>query len=118
MDEAGGCFGLILLAALFGCSSYAHAEFITGNTLYNWCQYDRRSAAAYITGVADAAENENTSRVAREVGLKPLICIPPRVEASQLVDIVCADLAKGAAYREKGAQPITAVSLMLVWPCK
>lgn len=107
---------LVVLFAVLSASE-AHAEFITGNVLYNWCQFDRRAAAAYIAGVADAAENENTSDAARAIGLKPLICIPPRVESSQLVDIVCADLAKSAAFRERGAQPITSVSLMLVWPC-
>lgn len=96
----------------------AKAEFITGNTLYEWCQQNRGLAAAYVLGVADSAEIENTSEAAKATGASPLICIPAKVSGEQVVDIVCRDLANQASIRHMSAQVLSYVSLMLVWPCK
>jgi hypothetical protein len=112
----------VFLAGVFAVTmifpSAVEAEFITGNTLYGWCQHNKGVAAAYVLGVADSAEVENTSDAARATGASPLICIPKNVSGEQLVDIVCRDLANQASVRHESAQTLSYVSLFLIWPCK
>lgn len=97
----------LLPLALMVCFS-AHAEFRTGNKLYEDLNgetyYSKGVAMGYVMGVADAGSGSNH-------------CPPPTVTAGQLSDMVKNTLESTPAIRHMAADVIIYYVLNKAWPC-
>jgi Rap1a immunity proteins len=102
-----------VLTVLF-CSHSAWAAFKTGNDLYNDCGNERSAAwvgcYGYIQAIADVfqAENKISGYIA---------CLPPTVQAGQLIDIIVNYLRVNAARRHFDAAGLVAHALSDAFPC-
>lgn len=97
---------LIPLAALLCCT--AHAEFLSGNDLYQRLQaggVDHLVALGYIAGVHD-------------LSLGTGHCAPPSATLGQVRLLVQRTLEMMPEAREKSADVIVLGALKGAWPCK
>ena len=97
-----------LIAAALATSSLTHAEFVSGNYLYEQMTGQTSNqiwAIGYVTGVADAGWN---------VGW----CPPPGLTVRQLYDLVQQRLAAAPALRHYTADSLIMIVLRSVYPCQ
>lgn len=97
-----------LLITLLFAPTMAHAEFMTGNTLYRDMQsdvMDQMMALGYVLGAADAVINVT-------------VCPPAGVKAGQVYDIIKNFLEANPSIRHYSADVIVKTRLEAVWPCK
>lgn len=98
---------LITTIALL-CASAAHAEFYTGNDIFNRMTSrdagDRTFALGFVGGVADLGHGVHH-------------CAPGGVTLGQLYDMVKADMERHPAIRHMSAAMIVTVTLGDTWPC-
>lgn len=107
----------LIVITLLGTVTSAYAQqvptFIDGNKLYFNCTEPRLPTTAYSLGVAD------TYQLLEFNGEKPSLrfCIPNEVQASQIVDVVCAYLKENPATRHQAGARLVTVALAKAWPC-
>lgn len=106
----------------------ARAEFVSGNTLYEWCSarpgsvtfyQDESSCREYILGVHDALESAGYLFAAFAEMDDPfeMVCVPPRVQAGQLKEVVATYLRNNPAPRHEGAAMQVMLALRAAYPC-
>jgi hypothetical protein len=97
----------ILVGLLLSCS--AHAQFKTGNKLYEQItsssQMEQMNAIGYVTGVADTLQ-------------WAVVCAPSSINAGQLVDMTKLYLERSPARRHLAADGLILELLRATWPCK
>ena len=121
---AAAVFGI----AVMGSAVPARAEFVTGNQLYRWCtgaatDYDRRTqdflCLAYIQGAHDGLET-GALHVTYQANLDEayrIVCVPNRVEAGQLREIVVGHLRDKPEDRNLSAAILVYAALAKSYPC-
>jgi hypothetical protein len=96
-----------IIAALLACSS-AHAEFYSGNDLFNRLNgndAEQFHALGYIMGMHDALDGV-------------VFCSTQTVTAGQVRDLMKMTLERDPANRHKPASALIMNTLQVVWPCK
>jgi len=97
----------MLIGLVLSCS--AHAQFKTGNKLYEQItsssQMDQMNAIGYVTGVADTLQ-------------LALVCAPASINAGQLLDMTKQYLERVPARRHLAADSLILEVLRAAWPCK
>jgi hypothetical protein len=108
---------IALVAVLVTTGAAAQSgNYITGNKLHEWAEdaakrpdissyLARAHLHGYVMGVHDASR-ENS-----------LFCIPDRVQAGQLTDVVIRYLAAHPEVRHEDADRLVFTALALAWPC-
>jgi hypothetical protein len=98
---------LLLILAVFSAS--AHAEFYTGNDLYNkqtsTSTIDQMVGLGYVVGVFDTSKGITH-------------CGPPNVTAGQIDDMVKNYLASNPAIRHLPADLLVQGTLAQAWKCQ
>lgn len=107
-------FSLMALATLITTAQADALYFRDGNRLYEGCTPSDRGTLNYILGVVDTHSLLEAQKVTK--GLR--FCLPDRVKAGQIVDVVCKDLRDNPATRHQGAAGLVAVALSEAFPCK
>jgi hypothetical protein len=97
----------LLLTLLFSCTT-AHAEFVSGNTLYanlRGTVGEQMYALGYIIGVTDRSMSID-------------VCLPGGVVQGQIQDVVTQFMASNPQMRNYSADLSVVLALREVWPCK
>lgn len=104
------------------------AEFVSGNQLYDWCTTSERDAIyfqndascrEYIIGVSDGMTTaaDVVTAVAKLDTPFELICVPDRVRAGQLREVVVRYLRDHPADRHESAAFQVALAIKDAYPC-
>ena len=119
-----------LSVALLGHAAPAKADFVNGNDLFDHCNVERSDdlhdvktmhCVGYIAGAADGLINGNVFGqvlAGREDDTIDFICVPDRVTAGQMKDVVVAYLSGNPAERHENASVLIAKALLRAWPCR
>ena len=122
---AAGTLSLALLVQ----ATPAKADFMNGNDLYEHCTEEKSDNLAdiktmhcvgYITGSADGLRNGNVFGqvlAGREEETLDFICVPERVTAGQMKDVVVSYLASNPSERHENASVLVAKALLRAWRC-
>ncbi|MDH1337499.1 Rap1a/Tai family immunity protein [Comamonas thiooxydans] len=107
----------LLVAVLF--VPHLHAQEITGNELHQWLSETKKSQA----GIASDRQLANIARgytlgVSETLAASKIICIPDGVTRGQILDIIFMMLDTKPQLRHMNANPLVAVALQDVFPCK
>ena len=99
----------LLIALTAALAFSAQAQFVSGNILHTRANstetHDRIWAMGFITGVADAYDEE-------------LFCIPTGVNVSQLVDVTKDFIKRNPRERHLPAAMLVMLALVDTFPCK
>jgi Rap1a immunity proteins len=104
---------IVCLLALGLSGSSAHAVFLNGNKLHEWCQEQPAAAAQYVVGVLDAL----MVAAATDASNQP-VCIPTQVTVRQVYDVVCKHLRDNPANRHYNTPSLVWHAQSEAWPCK
>lgn len=107
---------LLAVTFVIAASAQAHAGYLTGNDLHEWCSGStttKTGAMAYALGVYDAIE---LSSLIKDSPV-PKMCVPNAVTRGQVGDVVCAFVADNAAQRHYEASALVWNSIVDAWPC-
>ena len=114
---------LLLIAGSLACNlipGYANAEFYSGNNLLLDCNAQKSEpnhyqqgarCLAYVLGAHDGLEIYQAFTMTR------IFCVPAKVTAEQMRDIVIAHLRNNPARRHHGAVNAESKALMDAFPC-
>lgn len=97
----------LLIISVCGLATAAHAEFKTGNQLWNQMNgdsIDRVHAMGYVAGVAD-------------VGHGVQHCAPSGVTLGQAFDVVKQSMERTPSIRHLSADVLVNAALAVTWPC-
>src|SRR5258708_7092886 len=88
------------------------AGFLSGNDLLQKCllDTDRLSCISYVEGISDALESNEVN------GYRA--CVPNRVQAGQIADVVVQFLWANPARRHLGAGGLAAHAIASAFPCR
>lgn len=97
----------VITLSLALCTTFAHAEFYSGNKLLSMLRGDtiqEMHAVGYVVGVADTVRGA-------------LYCPPDSITVGQLGDMVKQHLADNPSERHKTADLLVVNLLRTTWPC-
>ncbi|MGJ7467271.1 Rap1a/Tai family immunity protein [Comamonas thiooxydans] len=109
----------MLRASPLCCGPHLHAQQITGNELHQWLSETKKSQA----GIASDRQQANIARgyvlgVSETLASSEIICILGGVTRGQILDIIYMVLDTKPQLRHMNANPLVAVALQDVFPCK
>jgi hypothetical protein len=101
----------------------ASAGFVNGNELYEMCLKQSTAAVqsvGYLEGIADAGQvviimPQSTETSARISDWR--WCMPPKVAAGQLVDVVVQYIFSHPSIWQLNAAPLVVAAFQYAWPC-
>ena len=97
----------------------ARSEFLTGNDLLELCQVSRSQCDAYISAYATGAHDGTEAAITLMTGesADQTLCMPSRVTASQLGDVVLGHLKQKPEERHYSAGLLTILAIWTAFPC-
>jgi len=113
-------FSLLNAGAVASLPSEAHAEFYSGNELYDYCSTDKSDPVYYskqstcrgfIAGVVDTV---NATRSLSGTAS----CLPSGVTLAQVTDVVMKHLRENPQYRNLSAAILVQGAIMDAWGCR
>ena len=98
----------LLAATLLALCSVTHAEFVSGEHLYNAFNStdpsERSVAAGYVVGVTDTVTGTH-------------VCLPASTAVKQVVGLVYQWLEHNPQYRHNSGDRVVVAVLAQAWPC-